>query len=147
MRRAILIILCLLQCRVFSKTIQVNVLTLSTLPLSINAVSQNLGEALHFSVTLSCLDLADKLLTQSNALISRNTAISTGQLQLLIAKRYTTNKHAIASSVEGISLATALGIIRLPAIVFEHHIIVYGTTDVLAAYQAYRAWQQQAGSQ
>ena len=47
----------------------------------------------------------------------------------------------LQKSIAGLSLAKTLGVTQIPAIVFNHRYIVYGTLDVLRALNAYQTYR------
>lgn len=142
----IVILLLLLSCFSWAKTIQVNVLTLSSLPLSINAVSQPVGDSMKLQVTVSKLNDIQALMRGINQAVKVQHGLDDGeQLKQKIIRLIANNKQAIRNAGIGIGLATTLQIHQVPAVVFNKKYIVLGTTDVLEAYQYYRTWLHKQG--
>lgn len=126
-------------------TMQVNVLTLSTLPLSVNATPTVLDKNTRANVQVSMLDFPTRLLATVNQKMKATHFSDQDASQHYLKNTLIKYKVALQHAYMGIGLATGLQIHQLPAVVFNQHYVVYGTTDVSAAYEAYKAWQQHHG--
>lgn len=146
MRSSVLMLLLTTSFLLSAKIINVNVLTLSNIPLSVNAVSQAVGNNTKLSVSVSDLDDITNVMQQLNEISkTQHGLLDPDSLKNAMYALLTKNKERIQQAGRGIGLATSLGLQQVPAVIFNKRYIVLGTTDVLAAYEYYRAWKNNQG--
>ncbi|WP_394515145.1 TIGR03757 family integrating conjugative element protein [Pantoea sp. SGAir0215] len=94
-------------------------------------------------ISVTELDVPDRLLAQQFGPLSANPALAEQQARAVIASpAFRQNQQALAASYAGVAHAWSLGLEKYPAVVFDDKWVVYGTTDVAAARAKLDAWRE-----
>lgn len=94
-------------------------------------------------VTVTELDAPDRLQAELFGPLSANPAQAGQQARAVISSpAFRQNQQALAASYAGVAHAWSLGLEKVPAVVFDDKLVVYGTTDVAAARAKLDAWRE-----